>query len=46
MSEVRLKDEGVTGLIRSSFPYSDLSQMMHSIAQEYNDQSMPKFVHI
>ena len=39
MSEARLKDEGVTGLIRSSFPYNDLAQMIHSIAQEYNDQS-------
>ncbi len=39
MSEVRLKDEGVTGLIQASFPYSDLAQMMQSIAQEYNDQS-------
>ncbi|KAI9564550.1 hypothetical protein GHT06_008289 [Daphnia sinensis] len=39
MSEVRLKDEEVTRLIRSTFPYNDLSQMMQSIAEEYNDQN-------
>lgn len=41
MSEVRLKDGAVTDLIRSTFPYNDLSQMMQSIAEEYNDQSKP-----
>ena len=39
MSDVRLKDQEVIGLIRSCLPYEDLGQMMQSIAQDYADQS-------